>query len=241
MLGVAIFALCWILIMLWHPQEDAAQWIKHTFLGVEPEGNSKWLYNFPVLPWFCIYIAATGLGEHVARLHRDGRFEALVRLLAGWGVALIAIACFARASFLGAKALGLMPTAEAQLLWISLSDFYQKLPPSVTYFALHAGMGLLMLAGVLWLEQRRVMLGALRMASIVGQNSLFVFLVQEHVYVMWLWLLDPPYSMWWPLLLLASILLILSITFMWHRIDGTRFFTVGYGRLWGPTSLAPKH
>jgi uncharacterized membrane protein len=241
LLGAVLFGLCWVVIVLWHPNDSIGQWVKHTLFGAEPGSASQWRYNFPVLPWFCVYLVATGFGERVARLHRSREFRALTSLLVGWGIALIVLAGTVRASFIVGKAFGLVATTEAKWLWLSLADFYQKLPPSLNYFALHAGMGMLMLAGVLWVEQRRAAPGLLRMASIVGQNSLFVFLLQEHVYVMWLWLLDPPYSVWWPLMLLASISLILGITLFWHRIGGTRFFTVGYGRMWGPKILTPAH
>jgi hypothetical protein len=109
-----------------------------------------------------------------------------------------------------------------------------KLPPSPGYLLFWGGIGLLLILSVFLIVTRGWFAGATRLAEIVGQNSLFIFLLQEHLYVLVLWTWNPPYGWYWPLLLLATIGVLVGSTYLWHRAGWNRHLTVGYGRWWGP-------
>jgi uncharacterized membrane protein len=231
--AVALFIACWLAIAFWHPPATSGQWIKHTLFGTVTPGN-QWSYNFPLLPWLCLYLAATAIGQHIATLRRAGREHQTARVLLTYAAAGFAISVAAKAAFWGV-ALFIAPSSDLFSVLIAFTDPLQKFPPGLGFFAATGGAALLLLTVVFFAEQRGWFTRGLKFASMIGQHSLFVFLVQEHVYVTWLWLLDPPYSrVLWPLLLVATIAVVLGITVLWDRVGGTHYFTVGFGKIWGP-------
>jgi hypothetical protein len=185
-----------------------------------------------VLPWFCLYLAATALGQRVA-LRRAALGEASVpRTLLAY--AAIAFGLAAAWRLIAAALARLVPESAGLDAVLANAAPYQKLPPGFAYFTVQCGIGLLLLTGAFALEQRRFATRTLGLLAMIGQNALFVFLLQEHVYVSGLWLLAPGYSSAWPLLWLATVALIVAGTALWRRFAGTAYLTVGYGRRWGP-------
>jgi uncharacterized membrane protein len=231
--AIGLFVVCWLAIAFWHPPATTGQWVKHTLFGTVAPGN-QWSYNFPLLPWLCLYLSATAIGQHIATLRRTGRDHHVARVLLMYAGAGIAISIAAKGIFVAAKPLldasnGLTPVL------LALTDPLQKFPPGLSFFTANGAVALVLLTAVFVAEQRGWLTRGLKFASMIGQHSLFVFLVQEHVYVTWLWLLDPPYSpVLWPLVLLATIAVVLFITVLWNRVGGTQYFTVGFGKVWGP-------
>ena len=90
----------------------------------------------------------------------------------------------------------------------------------------YGGAGIL-LTGVLFLVERHAPLGGfLRLAGQVGQTSLFVFVLQYFVYFFFLVLAALPYTSAWPLLFLASLLLVIRVQQAWHGRGLNRLLTV---------------
>jgi uncharacterized membrane protein len=231
--AIALFVACWTAIAYWHPQTTSSQWVKHTLFGTVTPGN-QWSYNFPLLPWLCLYLSATAIGQHIATLRRAGRENHVARVLLMYAAAGVAISIAAKGAFVALKP-SLEPGSQLAPVLLALSDPLQKFPPGLSFFTANAAAALLLLTAVFFAEQRGWFTRGLQFAAMIGQHSLFVFLLQEHVYVTWLFLLDPPYSATlWPLVLVTTIAIVLGITVMWDRIGGTHYFTVGFGKVWGP-------
>ena len=108
---------------------------------------------------------------------------------------------------------------------------FQKLPPSPVYFLFYGGLGLLIAAFLALVENRGRGARLLRVAGMIGQNSLLVFVVQYFMYFSVVKLLDLPLSPWWPLYFAATLLPIFFAAKLWHAAKGNRFFTVRYPAL----------
>jgi hypothetical protein len=141
---------------------------------------------------------------------------------------------------IGRRALGFSAIGDSALAatLTSLSSPFLKLPPSPAYFCFWGGVGLFLILSVFLVVERRWLPRATRIAEILGQNSLFIFLLQEHLYVLVLWSWNPPYGLYWPMLLLGTIAVAIGLTYLWHLLGWSRHLTVGYGRWWGPRPVA---
>ncbi len=246
-LAAALFIGSWLAILLVEPQSPVAMWLKDTLVGAESGRRSWWRYNFPLLPWLALYIAATVAGEFVAA--RSARAERNRPVRNGAVPALFGLAAAALATALGVGLLihllaSLAPAGgrlAAALPALALQTApYQKLPPGFAYFAVQGGLGLALLALLRVIEQRGWLTAGLALLATLGRNSLIAFLIQEHVYVSWLFMTNWPYTRLWPVVLLITILVNVGITLIWNRYRGlNRLFTVGYGRSWGPVAGPP--
>ena len=102
----------------------------------------------------------------------------------------------------------------------------KKNPPSPAYFALYGGIGLLMLLFFLKLESIR---GAgLGLAVMVGQTSLFAFVIEYYVYLAIIYPMHLSYTVVWPLYFVASVVTVAFTCWIWRHRGYNRFITVGY-------------
>jgi hypothetical protein len=129
-----------------------------------------------VLPWMALYLAATVLGERLARLQIVAR-GLHVATLAGLGALLASVGTFLR---------GLRPllalvvpggTGESSPVRV-LTGTGRKLPLGPAYLFFYAGIALLLLAGCLWLSEVRPAAAVLEALQALGRNSFFVFVLQ---------------------------------------------------------------
>jgi hypothetical protein len=223
-LAGATYSASWWLVRAWHPTALALRFIKDTVVG--PMGRSTRLYNFPLLPWFAVYIAGTALGAEMAK--RRERGESSVRLVLGIGAAAasVALACVAVVATMDPGAL--LPSEDT---FTQLSDFaspFQKLPPAPLYLLGYGGLALLMMGALMWAEEHAVAKRLLRSASLVGRTSLFVFVLQYYVNFVIVPVLRLPDSPWWPLYFAGSLGAIYLATTAWSRAGLNRLITVGY-------------
>lgn len=219
-LSAALFSVSWLLVGV--PMEPGWHTALKEILVGAPELH-ECAYVYPAIPWFCVYAAATVLGQRL----REVRAEEEVRV--GRVALRVALVAFGLAA-LGELVHLLAPRLAGRGLGASLAAFTalgQKLPPGPSYVAFFGGVALLTLAAFVELERSGQLSAARRLVELIGRNSLFAFVVQYFVYYTAMVLLHPRPSRLWPLWLLGSMGMVLLATVVWDRMRGNRFITVG--------------
>ena len=237
-IGISLFVTSWVAVGVWLPESSVGQWVKDTLFGAELSRQSRWGYNFPVAPWISVYIVATALGQHMASVRHHSGDLALLRRMLTVGAVLLFSACCVKAVWGMASYSGLAATESAgwpRLLY-ALTEFHQKRPPGLGFFLYTTSVSLGLLAALFLVERQRILGAPMSLLTAMGRNSLFLFIVQEHVYVSWLWLANPPLASW-PLTYSATVIVTLGALWVWRRLGSTALFTVGFGRWWGPRSF----
>lgn len=186
--------------------------------------------RFALLPWFGVYLAASTLGQIVARHVACGLEARLERLLAGLGALAVAVGG-ALHRVLGAAARyaarhGAPGVAESAV-WRHLASPWQKYTPGPVYLLLFGGAGVALMAGVLHLARRRPAHAFVRWVSLLGRNSLILFVLQFYVYYVAVARLMPPRTPAWPLWFAASLGALTVSVALWQRLGGARAVTVG--------------
>ena len=233
-LAVGLLALTWVMVYAWHPATGLLVFAKDTLFGGGLLGQGKfWEYNFPVAPWFSMYLIGTILGQGVGHRIRAGEGTEAMRLLLGIATAGVTSGIALKMGHLIWKGSLAGSVPEYDTIVYALTNPMQKVPPGPAFILFNGGLGLFLMTLIWHLERRGAAPAFLGFTSIIGQNSLFIFLLQEHIYVSLLWRLNLPYTPWWPLILLATILLAVGITLVWQRMGFNRLLTVGYGTRWG--------
>lgn len=231
-IAAALYAVAASLVFLWMPAPGSSlQLVKHLLVGHHPGlEESAFVYNFPVVPWLAFYLAATALGERLARVRAGTRGPGIAGLFGLGAVTLgagtllrLVRPVLARLSPPGA-------TGEGGVVQF-LTSPWQKLPPGPAYLLCYAGLALALLAGCLWLCQARPDAAAARALRLLGRHSLFVFILQYVVYYGVIFALHLPYTSLWPALFVAVSLLHVLAAHAWQRAGGVRLLTVGYPAL----------
>ncbi len=238
-LGLGLFVLSWILIVLWDAQGTVAQWFKDTMFGAELERGSRWGYNFPIVPWVGLYIVATAFGQHVANLRAKGSDRRLILRLFMYAAIGFSVWLSLKVGWALLQKVVDIDTSVGSLGYVlySHTDAHQKWPPSLAYYVFNCSISMMLLGTLFYFEISGLFRKLLLMLAVIGQNSLFVFLVQEHVYVSLLWIVDPPLNQLWFGIFLITILINVTAVYVWQRFASTKFFTVGFGRVWGPRTF----
>ena len=236
--GISLFLMSWIATAGWLPESSTGQWIKDTLFGAELGRQSRWSYNFPVIPWMSVYIIATALGQYMAKLRRETNHSALLYRMLGIGGLLLFAATSVKALWIAASYSGFAATLtdSRQALLYALTEFHQKRPPGLGFFLYTTSVSLMLLSLMFFFESRRVFRKPMSLLTAMGRNSLFLFLLQEHVYVSWMWMAQPKLASW-PLAYSVTVAAILAALYVWQKFGSTSFFTVGFGRWWGPRSF----
>jgi hypothetical protein len=219
--AAAVYALSWVVVSLpaWPGWPGSARELLFGAFQLAHVGVS-----FPVIPWLCVYVAATPLGERIRALRDAGDDAAVVRVLARLALGSLGV---------GVLGLGLhrilphLPAFAGQHFLVALTAAGQKLPPGPVYLALEGGLGLALLALFGQLERRGWLTGLARGVSAVGRSSLFGFVVQYFVYYSAVTLIRPVPSAWWPAWLVLSVALVAGAATAWDRWQLNRLFTVG--------------
>jgi hypothetical protein len=120
-----------------------------------------------------------------------------------------------------------MPLAKALRAAFSLS---QKLPPGPAYLLCFGGLGLLLVRWALITEDARRTPRLLQWLAMLGRTSLFVFLLEELVYVGGLSLLRLPYTPLWPAYFLVTVAIIAGAANTWNDRGLMRWMTVGLSK-----------
>jgi uncharacterized membrane protein len=223
-LAGATYSASWWLVRAWHPTALAARVIKDSVVG--PIGRSTRLYNFPLLPWFAVYLAGTALGAEMAK--RRDRGESSVRLVLGVGAVAVGLTLAGIVVVAATVPGALIPSKDIFAQPLDFASPFQKLPPAPLYLLGYGGLALLMMGALMWAEEHAVAKRLLRSASLVGRTSLFVFVLQYYVNFVIVPVLRLPDSPWWPLYFAGSLGAIYLATTAWSRAGLNRLITVGY-------------
>jgi|GEM_PF-3482539 len=79
-----------------------------------------------------------------------------------------------------------------------------------------------------------------RPGTTLGRASLFVFVLQFHVYNIAIRPIHTTYTHAWPVILLMTIALLVAAAALWNRLNLNRYLTVGLERLLSPVRLHPR-
>lgn len=232
-LGLSILAMSWVIAANWWPNPLWLRYVKETLFGTV--ANHVYGYNFPAFPWFGFYLTATAFGEWLGTTYKAGDAHLIVRRLVGMGIAGIVTGATVKVAYEVACRLLEQRPLFGPVSHMLLSPF-QKWPPGPFFYLFYGGWACLVLVTCFLLERSGRFARALGFVTILGQISLFVFVLQDFVYVGLLTLLRLPLTSLWPVFFLLSVGLIAVIALAWNRMGWNRFITVGYGRNWGPRS-----
>jgi hypothetical protein len=105
-----------------------------------------------------------------------------------------------------------------------------KTPPSPAFICFNLGIGLLVLSAALAASVHQNFAKVVRALSVVGQASLFVFVIEYFIYDFTLYELHARYTPMWPLLFVFLLGIIWSLAAFWTKHGFNRFLTVGYCR-----------
>jgi len=222
-IALGLYMVSWLAIAAWAPNGALLGFFKETLFG-NLEGNEHYFYNFPLVPWFCIYLLCSVLGERLATHYARGDRRAMSRLVLKATIACAALAALLIAYRLAADR-GWAPAGE---LVLALTGPRHKLPPSPAYFLSYSAIGLAIMWVLLEAERRGWFTRSLAVLALLGQSSLFVFVLQYYVFYTVIFLLPLPYTPLWPLILAAAAGLITLLAHLWLRQGYNRFITVGY-------------
>lgn len=228
-LAGALYVAGWAAVLYWHPVSEAAQLFKDVVFGSTNQ-YTEIRQNFPVIPWFSVYLAATVLGESIAEAREGGSLMAIGRWLLWTGPKWIVGAMAVKGVYLLAR-----PTMWANYdamppMWRDLYDLttpFDKYPPGPTYLLAYGGLALMLIGLVVVASERSWAPRLLESAAVVGRASLLVFVLQFYLYYVLIPLL--PSNPRWLLLpyFVGSVGLLWVAARSWGGIRGNRFFTVG--------------
>jgi uncharacterized membrane protein len=248
LVSVGLYVTSWLVALFWQPEGVLLPALRDTLTGTAFQ--SIYVFNFPVLPWFSLYFAASVLGEKLAvakhddghstaRLGRLGSVTIAVGLLGvAYAIALMLVGpaqrALAEARVRGGLAGEAIAAAEELAEphptdpWLELSSPFQKRPPSPVYFALFGGAGLALLWVCATAEKSKTLRGVVRYLSQAGRASLFIFVAQYYVFYALLRLLNLPVSGWWPVYLIGASAALIGAGTLWDKHRLNRCVTVRY-------------
>jgi uncharacterized membrane protein len=232
------FFACWAAVYYWGTSTEAGLDFKMLLVGLEPATTTGglWWYVFPILPWTCVYVGSTAIGERVGGLIARGRsdqVEAFAKTLALSG---LAISLSITAVWRAVRMTGLVgPDAARWLPWLSGG---QKVPPGPVYLTFFGGVGLVLLYALIRWRSSPRWRPLLSVVGLLGRASFFVFILQYFVYETLLYSLHMRYSWAWPLYFLLSVAVIVGSAYVWDRNSGNRLLSFRVLRM-APRSPAP--
>jgi hypothetical protein len=222
--GAVSYILSWVVIICWHPADLQTRFIKDLIVG--PFEKESWAYVVPILPWFSVYIAASTIGERLARSGQRISAQDFALRLIRFGIVALVVGSLLKLCYLVILKLHLVSMSTEINVFHQLTGPFAKIPPSPEYLAVFGGAGLALLGVLIRNAVRPQFAGLMNWLALVGRNSLFVFIVQYYVYFVLLHAFRFP-VITWPLLFGSSVVGIVAIAWWWDRSDGNRFLTVG--------------
>jgi uncharacterized membrane protein len=231
LIAAAVFALDWLAIVFWSPSGGVSSLVKLYLVGVvKPEGWGVSSGGFPALPWFAVYLLGTVIGERVGEYYSGNAQRAAHVFLAKIGA--IAAGCaFGVKIGLGLLSRSASLAAQLDPSFAHFLSPYQKFPPGPVYLLFFGGTGMLLVAAVLEAGRRGVLPLLFKPLRQIGLASFFVYIVQFYLYSVILHTLRLPYTPFWPLIFLFSIILLAAVATVWNRKAGNQFLTVGLAPL----------
>jgi uncharacterized membrane protein len=221
LLSLVLFTAAWLLAIRWTPANTFDEVVRYLLVGSYPNEQP---HNFPLLPWLAVYVAASVLGQWVGERFARGQRRTVERALLLMGAAMVT-------SLVLYKLCQWTFAIPSSSLLAVLASPWRKLPPSPAYLLLYGGMAMLLIAGTLIVERRKLVQPMFAWATLLGRTSLFVFILQFYVYYVLLLSLNLPYTPFWPLVFVASLAGITALAKVWDEGARNGHFTVGLRHL----------
>jgi len=224
--GCALYSLCWFAWYFWKPTTPLLAVLQGMLLGPQADGTE--IFFFPILPWVGIHLVGGCLGERLGRYPLEELYQRASRELGTLAAGAFLVAAVVRTCY--ELVIRFSPASTSATLYQFASP-YQKYPPGPAYLLFFGGLALLLIAGMLYGTHRRWFQSSMRIAEIVGRNSLLAFLLQYVVYYAVLhWVvtktnvLTPATAV---LFLILSIWVLVAVIVRLDRCDVQRWWTVG--------------
>lgn len=224
--GLLLYTGSWFVWEAWNPDDPVLQTVESVMFGGSPFGIEK-DFSFPLLPWFGVFLAGSGVGGWLQRVGPDGigRVGRRLLLIAGTMLltAIVIKAGFMWRTYLGGEAL--------DLAWYRPVNPSQKHPPGPLYLLVYLAAGFLLLSVILCQARQSWMKSCRRFLEPIGKHTLPVFIFQFFLYwtLFYLLVINVPTLPLW----VAFGLLLLSLLGVWEfakicqQYKVARFLTVG--------------
>jgi uncharacterized membrane protein len=226
-LGLSIFGFSWLAIAFVHPHYRAWMILEEVFLGSIHQEVMR--YTFSFLPWFGFYLVNSCVGEKIAIYHRNNLPVKISKTFLVLGITSFVLAISLKIGFQAFKTYYLLPSDN---IFHLLFSPWQKVPPSPLYFLAYGSMSYFIFFLLFELRNMGAVNQYIRATSILGRNSLFVFIFQFYVYYLLLRFMNLSCSIFWPLYLTASIIPIFAVALLWEKKRMNRFIGVGTVGFW---------
>jgi uncharacterized membrane protein len=213
----------WALALAWHPLLPTGEVVEELLVG-QLTNNPIIDYACPMAPFLALFVAGVVLGKFVAEREQQGRLDSIAAPLCLFGVALAGAALAAHLGYRWAAMRGWAPADGA---WHASVVILRKMPPSPGYLVFFTGLALLMFGLLTYLRRAAHARWLLEWLAIIGQVSLFVFVLQYFVFWTLPDLLRLKPGSYFPLLFASQIALLWFMARWWGRIGGNRWMRVG--------------
>jgi len=235
--GGTLYGLGWLTHILLHPAGLGFAAVAEEIL-TGPTASHALDYGFPVLEWAGVFLVGTVLGETLVLARApEARRAWAMRLLRGGATAVIVAVSL--------KAFLLIPAVHASVAARpevrELLSLFGKAPPSPVYLMFFGGLGACVIGVETLLSVHGLAPRLSAWVAVLGRNSLFVFMLQSAVFrdgVARLPLEGRPWT--WPLAFVAATLFIWGGAWVWDRLGGNRWLTLGIAQTLAAGSLQAR-
>lgn len=227
LLGFAWYCLGWMIHFSWHPLNLGAAVAEEILTG--PNAGHALDYGFPVFQWAGVFLLGTVMGEGFAKARSSEARQSWAIRTMRQGLAAVLAAVVLKTAVIVSPLARLF---ESRPEYTEAASLLGKLPPSPVYLLFFGGIGACLIAAATLISMKQILPIATEWVAVLGRNSLVAFVLQSYVFrdlVGRVSLGERPWT--WPIALAGSTLLIWSGTWMWDRVNGNRWLTVGVGGL----------
>jgi len=222
--GAILYGLGWIMHAGLHPAGLGFVAVAEEVLS-GPTARHALDYGFPILEWAGVFLAGTVLGEAFVRARTsEARSHWAMRLLRGGAAAILGAVCVKALLVIPALHEGVARRADLR----EVLSLFGKAPPTPLYLMFFGGIAACIIAAATLLSIHGLAPGVSAWVAVLGRNSLFVFVLQSAVFrdlVARVPLEGRPWA--WPVALGTATLFIWAGAWVWDRLGGNRWLTIG--------------
>ncbi|MCP4632109.1 MAG: hypothetical protein GY855_04220 [candidate division Zixibacteria bacterium] len=215
--ALILFIISWIIPYIWYPQNQIILFIKHFLFGRGIDEGRVLLGPMVLIPLAAIYHCGVVVGKHLSIAVREEKISTFINRIFWWGLLSSSLSMIIIAS----KRLFFSAEMLNNPVFQTLFSLARRSPPSIFYPFWFGGISLILLAGLLWYEQRFISFGYWgAVFKVFGRTSLFTFVCQAHVYT---WFhkvagIETPISdLSWIIYYTATFIILWVSSFLWLR------------------------
>jgi MFS superfamily sulfate permease-like transporter len=134
----------------------------------------------------------------------------------------------------------LIPWLARYVAAAALGEYLGQHAPSPACLGVHVGLGLMLLCGLLAVDMRPALRRWLAIPAALGRASLAVFIAKYFFCFTMLEWWKRRCSPFWPLLLMASLTVVVAFGLLWARFGNNNAFGVGHRWLATPPAGRPR-